>query len=42
MDHTQNGLMFLNRNGMEYKFNDNDDQATLFVRPKAAPFPDTR
>jgi hypothetical protein len=25
---------------MEYKFNDDDDQATLVVRPEAAPFPD--
>ncbi len=25
---------------MEYKFNDNDHQATLVVRPKAIPFPD--
>jgi hypothetical protein len=39
-DRTQNGLTFLNRKGMEYEFNDDDDQATLVVRPKAAPFPD--
>ncbi len=25
---------------MEYKFNDDDDQAKLKVRPEAAPFPD--
>ncbi len=36
----QNGLTFLNRNGMEYKFDDDDDQATLVVRPEAAFFPD--
>ncbi len=39
-DRTQNGLTFLNRKGMEYKFNDDDNQATLVVRPEAAPFPD--
>jgi hypothetical protein len=39
-DLTQNGLTFLNRKGMEYEFNDDDDQATLVVRPEAAPFPD--
>ncbi len=39
-DRTQNGLTFLNRKGMEYEFNDDDDQATLVVRPEAAPFPD--
>ena len=39
-DRTQNGLTFLNRKGMEYKFNDDGDQATLVVRPEAAPFPD--
>ena len=30
-DRTQNGLTFLNRNGMEYEFDDNDNQATLIV-----------
>ena len=30
-DRIQNGLTSLNRNGMEYKFNDNDNQATLVV-----------
>jgi hypothetical protein len=40
MNHTQKGLMFLNRNGMEYEFNDNDNQATLVVRPEAMPYPD--
>jgi hypothetical protein len=39
-DRTQNGLTFLNRNGMEYEFNDDDNQATLVVQPEAAPFPD--
>ena len=39
-DRTQNGLTFLNRKGMEYELNDDDDQATLAVRPGAAPFPD--
>jgi len=39
-DRTQNGLTFLNRKGMEYEFNDDDDQAALVVRPEAAPFPD--
>jgi hypothetical protein len=39
-DLTQNGLTFLNRKGMEYEFNDDDDQATLVVQPEAAPFPD--
>jgi hypothetical protein len=39
-DRAQNGLTFLNRNGLEYNFGDNDDQATLVVRPEAAPFPD--
>jgi hypothetical protein len=39
-DHAQNRLTFLNRNGMEYEFGDGDDQATLVVRPDAAPFPD--
>ncbi len=32
--------MFFNRNGMEYKFDDDDDQAILVVQPKAAPFSD--
>jgi hypothetical protein len=39
-DRNQNGLMFLSRNGMEYKFNNDDDQATLVVQPEATPFPD--
>jgi hypothetical protein len=39
-DRTQNGLTFLNRNGMEYKFNYDDNQATLVVQPEALPFPD--
>jgi hypothetical protein len=39
-DRTQNGLTFLNRKGTEYKFNDDDNQATLAVRPEATPFPD--
>ncbi len=39
-DHTQNGLTFLNRNSMEYKFNYNDNQATLVVKPEAMPFSD--
>ena len=39
-DRTQNGLTFLNRKGTEYKFNDDDNQATLVVRHWAAPFPD--
>ena len=39
-DHTQNGLTFLNRNRMEYKFDDDDNQATLVVQTEAAPFPD--
>ena len=39
-DRAQNGLTFLNRNGMEYEFDDDDDQATLVVRPEAAFFPD--
>ncbi len=39
-DRAQNGLMFLNRNGLEYDFGDDDDQATLGVLPEAAPFPD--
>jgi hypothetical protein len=39
-DHTQNGLTFLNRKGMEYELNDDDNQATLVVRHGAAPFPD--
>ncbi len=39
-DRTQNGLTFLNRNGMEYKFNYNDNQAALVVQPEAVPFPD--
>jgi hypothetical protein len=39
-DHTQNGLTFLNRNSMEYKFNYDDNQATLVVQPEATPLPD--
>jgi hypothetical protein len=39
-DRTQNGLSFLNRNVMEYKFNFDDNQATLVVQPEAMPFPD--
>ncbi len=39
-DRTQNGLTFLNRKGMDYEFNDDDNQATLVVRPEATPFPD--
>jgi hypothetical protein len=39
-DRTQNGLTFLNRNGMEHKFNYDDNQATLVVQPESAPFPD--
>ena len=39
-DRAQNGLTFLNRNGLEYNFGDDDDQATLVVRPEVAPFPD--
>jgi hypothetical protein len=39
-DHTQNGLTFLNRHGMEYKFNNNDNQATLVVQPEVVSFPD--
>jgi hypothetical protein len=39
-DRAQNGLTFLNRNGLEYDFGDDDDQATLVVWPEAAPFPD--
>jgi hypothetical protein len=38
-DHTQNGLTFLNRNGMEYKFNYDDNQATLVVQPEVPLFP---
>ena len=39
-DRTQNELTFLNRKGMEYEFNDDDDQATLIVQPEVALFPD--
>ena len=39
-DRAQNGLTFLNRNGLEYNFGDDDDQATLVVQPEVAPFPD--
>ena len=39
-DRAQSGLTFLNRNGLEYDFGDDDDQATLVVRPELAPFPD--
>jgi len=39
-DRAQSGLTFLNRNGLEYDFGDDDDQATLVVWPKLAPFPD--
>jgi hypothetical protein len=39
-DRAQNGLTFLNRNGMEYKFDDDDNQATLVVQPENAPFLD--
>jgi hypothetical protein len=39
-DRARNGLTFLNRNSLEYDFGDDDDQATLVVRPEAAPFPD--
>ena len=39
-DHTQNGLRFLNRNGVEYEFDDSDNQAILVVQPKATPFSD--
>ena len=39
-DRNQNGLALLNRKGMEYEFIDDDDQATLVVRPEATPFPD--
>jgi hypothetical protein len=38
-DRAQNGLTFLNRNGMEYEFDDDDNQATLVVQPEAALFP---
>jgi hypothetical protein len=33
-------LTFLDKKGMGYEFNDDDDQATLVVRPEVAPFPD--
>jgi hypothetical protein len=39
-DRTQNGLTFLNKKGMEYEFNDADNQATLVVRPESTLFPD--
>jgi len=39
-DCAQSGLTFLNRNGLEYNFGDDDDQATLVVGPEVAPFPD--
>ncbi len=39
-DRAQSGLTFLNRNGLEYNFGDDDDQATLVGRPELAPFPD--
>jgi hypothetical protein len=39
-DRAQSGLMFLNRNGLEYNFGDDDDLATLVIRPEVAPFPD--
>jgi hypothetical protein len=39
-DRAQSRLTFLNRNGLEYGFDDDDDQATLVVQPEAAPFPD--
>jgi len=39
-DRAQSGLTFLNRNGLEYDFGDNDDQATLVVWPELAPFLD--
>jgi hypothetical protein len=39
-DRTQNGLTFLNKKGMGYEFNDDDNQATLVVRPESALFPD--
>jgi len=39
-DRAQNGLTFLNKKGMEYEFNDDNDPATLVVQPESALFPD--
>jgi hypothetical protein len=38
-DRAQNGLTFKNRNGEEYKFDDNKED-TLIVHPENAPFPE--
>ena len=38
-DHAQNGVMFKNRNGEEYEFND-DKEDTPIAHPENAPFPD--
>jgi hypothetical protein len=38
-DHAQNGHSFKNRNGEEYKYNDNEED-TPIVHPENAPFPD--